>query len=250
MKTKMKIFNIVVGAILCALPVATHATEDCPFFSPAIALCSVHSYNIGDATNPTDVGRATEMNDIIALKTTVMVQQLKQQYDDLNAVIKRFKTQLNKAVLTSKIEVLTGNTSSSTNSSSGGYSSNNGISISGASDCSNNASSANTSSCLQQNIPLIITTANSGKTSDARNQLIRDMNIAITWDLCQAKPTNAKDGIYQCCASVTNGNVDQVIKNMNASALVACANQFRAAIIQKTEYMQNQNHARNPWGTY
>ena len=116
MKTKMKIFNIVFGAILCALPVTTHADEDCQYFSPALALCTVHAYNVGDAYNPTDSARAADINEVIGLKSTVMVQQLKQQYDMLNATIKRFKTQLEKAVLTSKIEVLTGNTSSSTSS--------------------------------------------------------------------------------------------------------------------------------------
>ena len=240
MKTKMKIFNIIFMAILCALPAATYATEECPYFSPALALCSVHAYNVGDAQNPTDTARASEIEDVIGMKTTVMVQQLKQQYDELNAVIKRFKTQLNKAVLTSKIEVITGTTSSSTNSSSGGYNSNNGVSISGASDCSNNASSANTASCLQQNIPLIITTANSGKISDARNQLTKDMEIAKTWGLCGTED-NAKEGKFVCCTNQAS------IKNMNASALVACTNQFRAAIVQKAEYIQNQNRARNPW---
>ena len=59
MKTKMKIFNTIFFAILCALPVTVHATEECPYFSPALALCSVHAYNVGDTQNPTDVGRAT-----------------------------------------------------------------------------------------------------------------------------------------------------------------------------------------------
>ena len=247
MKTKMKIFNTIFFAILCALPATVHATEECPFFSPALALCSVHAYNVGDAQNPTDVGRASEIEEVIGMKTTVMVQQLKQQYDELNAVIKRFKTQLNKAVLTSKIEVLTGNTSSSTGSSSGGYNSNNGVSISGASDCSNDDDADKTAQCLQRNIAQIINAANSGKVSDARKQLSNDMSIAIRWNLCtdiiKSKPN---DGEFACCQ---NRQVNQINNLSRASDIVNCANDFRAAISQTVKYNNNKNRSYG-WGPY
>ena len=245
---KMKIFNTVFFAILCALPIALHATEECPYFSPALALCSVHAYNVGDAQNPTDVGRASEIEEVIGMKTTVMVQQLKQQYDELNAVIKRFKTQLNKAVLTSKIEVLTGNTSSSSNSSSGGSSSNNTVSISGASDCSTYSGTANIAQCLQPNIQLIINTANSGKITDARNQLIKDMNTAITWRLC-TNNTNIDKNSQLCCNAINQKDITQAIKSMNAASLISCANEFRAAIVIKMEENNNKNRNNySGWG--
>ena len=246
----MKIFNVIFGAVICAVPVAVHATEECPYFSPALALCSVHAYNIGEAQNPTDTARATEMNDIIGLKTTVMVQQLKQQYDELNAVVKRFKTQLNKAVLTSKIEVLTGNTSSSTNSSSGNYNSNNGVAIVGAADCSNTSSSTDGMQCLQRNIPLIVSAANSSKTSEAKNQLIMDVQTAKSWRLCGTKE-DPSNGDYACCDAIQNSSdVTQTIKNLNKQQIAACANQFRMALQNKAEYIQSQNRTRNPWGSY
>ena len=245
MKTKMKIFNTVFFAILCALPATGYATEECPYFSPALALCSVHAYNVGDAQNPTDVGRTSEIEEVIGMKTTVMVQQLKQQYDELNAVIKRFKTQLNKAVLTSKIEVLTGNTSSSTGTSSGGSSSNNTVSISGASDCSTYSGTANIAQCLQPNIQLIINTANSGKITDARNQLAKDMNTAITWKLCD----NKKQTQTACCTAIEGKDITQAIKVMNAASLISCANEFRAAIVIKMEENNNKNRNNySGWG--
>ncbi|MBP5485807.1 MAG: hypothetical protein J6Y07_03825 [Alphaproteobacteria bacterium] len=240
----MKIFNIVVGAILCALPITSHATEECTFFSPALALCSVHAYNVGDAENPTDTGRATDIENVIALKSTFMVQQLKQQYDKLNTVIKRLKTQLNKAVLTSKIEVLTGNTSSSSNSSSGGSNSNNTVSISGASDCSTYSGTANIAQCLQPNIQLIINTANSGKITEARNQLIKDMNTATTWKLCDKEQTQTA-----CCSAIKGKDITQAIKGMNAANLISCANEFRAAIVIKMEENNNKNRNNySGWG--
>ncbi len=250
MKTKMKIFNVIFMAVICAVPAATYATEECPYFSPALALCSVHAYNVGDPQNPTDTARASEIEEVIGMKTTVMVQQLKQQYDELNAVIKRFKTQLNKAVLTSKIEVITGTTSSSTNSgSSGSYNSNNNVAIVGASDCSTYSGTTNIAQCLQPNTQLIINAANSGKITEARNQLITDMNTAITWSLCKANSADSTKGEFICCDAVNGvSDIAQKIKNMNASALVTCANKFRAAIVQKIEFNQNRNASRNYYG--
>ena len=254
----MRIFNTLFFAILCALPSISYATENCPFFSPAMALCSVHTYNVGDASNPTDSVRASEIDEVIGLKSTFMVQQLKEQYDALNAVIKRFKTQLEKAVLTSKIEVLTGNTASSSGgSSNGGSNSNNGVSVAGASDCSTYNGTINVAQCLQPNTQLIINSANAGNISEARNQLIKDMNIALTWGLCLTTlPNNsatpdATKGEFWCCNKVKNvqsQNLAKVIKGLNASDITSCAYEFRAALSQKQEYIQNQNRTRNPWG--
>ena len=116
----MKIFNIIFGVLLCLAPVALRADDvECGYFNPAFGLCSTHSHNISyidGATNlpanPDKSEDVAQMNHIIALKSTVIAQQLKDQYDALSVIIKRFKTQLEKAVLVSKIEVLTGNTAS------------------------------------------------------------------------------------------------------------------------------------------
>ena len=145
MKTKQKIFLI--KKLLCVavlgFPLVAHADydDDCAFFNPAYALCSVHSHNIGFSdeqtgapANPTDAEQIAEMNEVIALKATVIAQQMKQQYDFLNATIKRFKTQLEKAVLTSKMEILTGTSASGSSGSAGSSSSGNGIAT--ATDCS------------------------------------------------------------------------------------------------------------------
>lgn len=231
----MKIFNIVVGAILCALPVATHATEDCPYFSPAIALCSVHSYNIGDATNPTDVGRATEMNDIIALKTTVMVQQLKQQYDDLNAVIKRFKTQLEKAVLTSKIEVLTGNTSSSSGSSSGSNRSyTNGLS--NAEDCGIISDQADVYNCLTRNIAKINQAAEKDPTA-ARKQLTNDLRTATDFGVCDTTNAQGQTTQQQDCNQLTN-----CTNTANAKGILNCTRTFNAKVISAKNIFENSRN--------
>lgn len=80
--------------------------DDNMYINPLIAMCSTHVYNIGLDKNPTatDTADRQNMKDIIALKTTIMTQQMKKQYDYLETTIKRFKTQLEKAILTNKME--------------------------------------------------------------------------------------------------------------------------------------------------
>ena len=71
--------------------------------TPELALCSVHAYNIGSSSNPTGADKQL-MKEIIALKTTVITQQMNKQYEYMEAMIRRFKTQLEKAVLTTKLQ--------------------------------------------------------------------------------------------------------------------------------------------------
>jgi hypothetical protein len=201
----------------------------------------VHAYNIGEAQNPTDTGRATEMNDIIALKTTVMVQQLKQQYDDLNAVIKRFKTQLNKAVLTSKIEVLTGNTSSSTNSSSSG-STYSATVLAGAEDCGS-LSKADTYDCLLRNLNRINQAAEKDGVN-ARKQLEKDIGVIQGYQMCtgtDGKPTPdcKTDSRFKNCNPI-NGNSQKAIRN--------CTDNLRFIIqTAKSNYEDSRNQYRRGW---
>jgi len=235
---KMKIFNTIFFAILCALPATVHATEECPYFSPALALCSVHAYNVGDAQNPTDVGRATEMEKIIGLKTTVMVQQLKQQYDELNAVIKRFKTQLNKAVLTSKIEVLTGNTSSSTGSSSGG-STYSATVLAGAEDCGM-LDQAEVYNCLIRNLTKINQAAEKDITN-ARKQLEKDLSIATGYEMCGKNTTT--DVVTDCKTVATECQNLGTKRNIQA-----CTQSLGYKInMAKNNFENNRNQYRRGW---
>lgn len=69
-----------------------------------LAMCSVHAYNIGAVANPESPAEREAMNQVVALKTTIMTQQMKKQYDYLEVTIRRFKTQLEKAILTAQME--------------------------------------------------------------------------------------------------------------------------------------------------
>ena len=258
----MKIFNVVFGVLICLAPVGVRAAAvefECGYFNPAFGLCSTHSHNIGatDSTtnlpvNLTKSEEVAQMNDVIALKSTVIAQQLKEQYDALNAIIKRFKTQLEKAVLTSKIEVLTGNAASG--NSGGGSSSatvtTGGVVIAGASDCQTYSGSANIGSCLMTNSAIIMNTANND-TGAAKKQLANDLYIADMYGLCRV------DDEKYCCNQVkinkttdTARAITQKVNGLNKNQIISCAQTMRAKISTSLEDKQRQNNRNNQsgWG--
>ncbi len=69
-----------------------------------LALCSTHAYNIGLDQNPENTSDKQLIKDAVALKTTIMTQQMNKQYEYLESMMRRFKTQLEKAVLTTKLQ--------------------------------------------------------------------------------------------------------------------------------------------------
>ena len=120
------------------------------------------------------------MNEVIAYKSTVIAQQLKKQYDALNAIIKQFKTQLEKAVLTSKMEMVTGTSSSS--SSYVGSSSNGNVGVDGAEECEF-ASSSQLHDCLRRNLNRIKQAVDKNL-SGAKAQLKSDTAVMTGFNMC------------------------------------------------------------------
>lgn len=176
----LKVFYMVFVMVMAPMMARGAAcNDDNPYYDPTYALCSVHSHNIGFAPNdqnrpqnPLSSAQIQEMNEVIGLKTTILVQQLKAQYDSLAATVKRLQSQLHKAVLTSQMEMMTGNVASTAGSSSSG--SNN--MLAGATDC-NSKYGAEFWDCLGKNAGLVAQVVNTDKNS-ARKQLERDYNAA------------------------------------------------------------------------
>lgn len=242
----MKIFNIVFGVLICLAPVAVHAADDeeCVFFNPALALCSTHSHNIGfvDGTthlpaNPEKAEEVARMNEVIALKSTVIAQQLKEQYDALNAIIKRFKTQLEKAVLTSKIEVLTGNAASGNSgggaSASGSYN-NNGLA--NAEDCYA-VSQENAYDCVSRNLSKISSAAENDITN-ARKQLSNDLAIMDGYTMCK---NDGKKCLEAACGKSS-------VSGMNKTAIQSCVKSLQLKLRgAKSEFDRQNAQARGGW---
>lgn len=156
---------------------ADNGCEDNEYVISELALCSTHAYNINQTENPTTADKKQLMNDVIAMKTTVITQQLYKQYEQLDSMLARFKTQLEKAVLTDTLAAA-GAKKDDDDSGGGSYRSNDKyIVLNGAENCLKTWSSGQDAAleCLGRNVSLVISTVNNGSLSDARKQLKQDI---------------------------------------------------------------------------
>ena len=231
MKTLKTIFVGILGAWMC---MGGHAADNgCSKdsndrISPAIALCSTHVYNIGATENQSDSAAKQYMNDVVALKTTLITQQMYKQYEYLDATIRRLKTQLEKAVLTASLEASGAATSSSSGSSAGTSKSRN-IIVSGCEDCLLKLSQSAALDCLQSNLMYIRTAASSGNVGNAGRQLQRDVEAYNTW--FKDKKHNDLSNL-----NLTKTDVEQAVNEFNVTISVA-----------KTD-LSNQNNRYNNYG--
>ena len=242
MKTDIKFFDIkkllriVVMVAVCGMGAGAYAyddddEDDCQYFLPAYALCSIHSYNVGLATNPTDASQISEMTEVIAMKSTLIAQQMKQQYDALNAMVKRFKTQLEKAVLTSKMEIMTGTTSSSSSSSSSSSAGHNGLG--NAEDC-DTVGNKNVYDCLTRNLNKILQAVEKDLTN-ARKQLVIDYGIAKDYSVCKEAAGNICDKCEEKFSVNTSAHKNDVKE---------CVSQLRR-LVDKAKTTYERENARS-----
>lgn len=159
--------------------------EDNDAIHPELALCSTHVYNIGETTNPKDEAERQYVKEVVALKTTVMTQQMYKQYEYLESMIKRFKTQLEKAVLTTKLQSAGAGTDSSSSSSSGASSSvknkNSYVILDSAKDCNLESGTESVLQCVLSNVSMVLSAVDEGKNAEARRQLQKDIEVANQW---------------------------------------------------------------------
>ncbi len=213
--------------------------------NPEIALCSTHVYNIGQTENPTDEATRQTMQDIIALKTTVMTQQLEKQYEFLEATVKRLKTQLEKAVLTTSFEAA--GASSSSSSSGISVSGNNGLV--GAENCMTAGLTSDVMNCLSRNLERIASAINNSDIGAAQRQIKTDLQtlqmydkLDKTQDDLTTPDVQEQNGMsvplynaYKECQTAFNTN--------NKNSITTCMNMMRVCITQNIELLQNQNRA-------
>lgn len=213
------------------------------YITPELALCSTHVYNIGEVTNPkTDADRQL-MRDVVALKTTVMTQQMYKQYEYMDAMIRRFKTQLKKAVLITGLQAAgavdeNGNTGGYSSSGSGGgyYNTNRNIILSNASDCVAKNTKANVIACLQDNLGLIRNAVASGNMGDAKRQIQKDISAAENWGIVPSVKSERDETHEECIGtklSATRTNLEK------------CINWFAPKLALALEDKNKAN--ANPW---
>lgn len=215
-------------------PGGTTYDKTCPYIAPLYAVCDTHPFNSGEnetwTQNAISADAREKMHRIIGLKITVISQQMYKQYEYLNATLRRLKTQLQKAVLTSNLEAA-GAKSENGGSSSGllgaGNNDDKTIYLAGAENCSNKTSSDSAYSCLQTNISLIISSA-SGNTKKACNQLQETVKSAQVWNIDVTKADKKCEKILTSC---------------NKDNLVYCAQILNAKVVQEKEKKTNQRQS-------
>lgn len=180
MKQVKSIFcGLLVALVVCVPAVADNGCEndDNDAIVAELALCSTHAYNIAETKNPTGADKEL-MRDVVAMKTTLITQQMYKQYEQMESMLRRLKTQLEKAVLTTGLEAK-GASSSSSSSSSSFRSSNRNIYLAGVSDCNNELTSIKVFECLSQNLTTMYNTSNNGDnlTTELRKQLAHDFGV-------------------------------------------------------------------------
>ena len=225
-------------------------SADASYINPVYAICDTHQYNKGleynDELKSEDVEK---MKEIIGLKTTVISQQMYKQYEYLNATLRRLKTQLEKAALTTTLQAAGAKSEdgSSSSSSSGGLlggntsSDDKTIHLAGAENCANKMSSDAVYSCLQSNISLIISSAKSN-TKNACKQLAETINVADTWEIYK---DDKKIGEY------TTGKDCSELKDLqkcNKNNVTICAQKLNVKVIVKKEQKSQQQQNRNNLG--
>lgn len=223
MKMKKSIFyGLIVAGFTAVFVMPSFAaddacmSEDNDAIAAPFAMCSTHAYNIGMTENPNSADRAL-MKEVIGLKTTFFTQQLYKQYDQLESMVRRLKTQLKKAVLTNNLKAAGAKSEKDDDSSSYSASKNDYVQISGAKDCTTSWSKKEIFDCLAGNYTLI---KNGDKSTAYKKQLKQDYNLAcenVAKDnLCLEKDdktdvTKKKD---VCRGTITNNNFSNCLNNL------------------------------------
>jgi len=212
------------------------------FINQEIALCSVHAYNIGSGKNPSSAAGRQVMDEVVALKTTVITQQMKKQYDYLEATMKRFKTQLEKAILTAQMEAA-GAAPSNSGGSSSANSGDRNIYIAGTDNCNNKSSRMEVYQCLRQNYNVIYNMSSGGQTIslDIRRQLANDYTVSLgnIKSISGVNPFHKEDMQKTCSEFQSISGRDTV---------TACLNGLNADIRNATDALNQPARTGNQQG--
>ena len=182
LKMKWILKGLCVLALIVSMPVFA-AENGCEnpendVIAAELALCSTHAYNINELANPTGADKEL-MKDVVAMKTTVITQQMYRQYEQMESMLRRLNTQLEKAVLNMKLKkagASADDDGGSSSSSSSWRSDNKNIHISRARDCMEEVVDEQILKCYQNNLNAIADVSENGNnvTSELRKQLAQD----------------------------------------------------------------------------
>lgn len=204
--------------------------DDNDMIAAELALCSTHAYNIGAETNPTGADKEL-MRDVIAMKTTLITQQMYKQYEEMESMLRRLKTQLEKAVLTTGLEAKGADAGGS--SSGGGSSSfrsdDKFVVLAGTENCMQKGTIESAISCIQSNVRIVMNAVNADNTTDARKQLEKDLEVAKNWGIISGAAggyTQDNDSPMEKCSNMTKKSG----ADRKKSTISDCANELNVQI--------------------
>jgi len=261
MKLKRGIFDrLKISCVLCAVlgvmcvgtPVMAATVsngcdkDDNNRIVPMLALCSTHAYNLGLTENPKTASDRQLMRDVIALKSTVIMQQMYKQYEYLEATVQRLKTQLEREILTTKFE--TAGASSSERASSGSsLTGNNGVT--GAENCINAGLTKDVMECLSRNLDRITTAINDADIGAAKRQLETDMGVLRMFDRLEKEECkyDEETETYSTPYCEAHKKCTSASKKNNRQEMMECVNTLRVCISLNLEELQRNTNVYNPF---
>lgn len=255
----MKFKNVFLSFLLVALVLGTDVAraangcedDDNDMIAAELALCSTHAYNIGETQNP-DGDERELMNDVIAMKTTLITQQMFSQYTQMQSMLRRLRTQLQKAVTTTSLQAAgaKAKTVDESEESSGFKSTNRNIHMEDARDCNQELTDIKVLECLQENMKLIYDASGNGSSPspEARKQLASDYSVLKNLNIKDSNDDNAFCvGVVKESCSTKDGKLMN-----NKKTFTSCLDDFRNALRRcyggvQAEERKNQA-SLNPWG--
>lgn len=229
-------YSLLVALVVCVPAYADNGCEndDNDAIVAELALCSTHAYNIGETENPTGADKEL-MRDVIAMKTTLITQQMYRQYEQMESMLRRLKTQLEKAVLTTGLEAKGASSSGSSSSSSSFKSDDRNIHMAGVKNCLNYYQDSEILKCYEDNLNMIVNMSGNGDnvSSELKKQLVQDF--------CKLADQNI-NGENACSKIVENY---KAFCNGSEKAQTLDKKQFRNMIDSMRSCLQNQYRAYN-----
>lgn len=200
-----------------------------------LALCSTHAYNIGATENPTGADKEL-MRDVIAMKTTLITQQMYRQYEQMESMLRRLKTQLEEAVLTTGLEAKGASPSGSSLSGGASFKSDDrNIHMAGVKNCLNYYQDSEILKCYEDNLNMIVNMSGNGDnvSSELKKQLVQDF--------CKLADQNINS--ENACSKIVENY--KALCNESEKAQTLDKKQFRNMIDSMRSCLQNQYRAYN-----
>ena len=213
----------------------------CGSIKPEYAICDVHAWN-ADLNAPLSKSEEKDkVKEVVGAKVTLIAQQAYKQYEYLAATLRRLETSLKKSVLAAQLEQAG---ASSNNSGVGsGLSGNNDktIYLAGAENCSNKSSYENAYSCMQNNISLIITSANTNVKQSCK-QLDQTVQSAKIWGVIVDKPAQSTNqSTTPAAKNVIPDKCINIGSSCNKANIVQCAQELNVKVLMSIRDNQQQN---------